>query len=169
MRQPKLTHRKAHNSACCDTNLCTSQRTTKWRVRFYQKVKTHSLVLCCIQFVSQEYYTPAILEKQQKILHNAQSHNSFNTPKENFSRLCTLHPRVSRKCDYVNNYPYCQSYPIMFNTKTLPPGGLLHGSGVFSAFQNCAASADLSCNCSLSAIRAINSEFVGLPLVLDTV
>ena len=32
-----------------------------------------------------------------------------------------------------------------------------------------AASAPLSCSCSLSAIRAMNSLFVGLPLVLDTV
>ena len=32
-----------------------------------------------------------------------------------------------------------------------------------------AASAPLSCSCSLSAIRAMNSELVGLPLVLDTV
>ena len=35
--------------------------------------------------------------------------------------------------------------------------------------QNCAASADFSCNCSLSAIRAMNSLLVGFPLVLDTV
>ncbi len=38
-----------------------------------------------------------------------------------------------------------------------------------SLIQNCAASTERSCNCSLSAIRAINSELVGLPLVLDTV
>ena len=35
--------------------------------------------------------------------------------------------------------------------------------------QNWAASADLSCSCNLSAMRAMNSELVGLPLVLDTV
>lgn len=28
---------------------------TKWRVHFYQIVKTHSLVVCLIKFVSQEY------------------------------------------------------------------------------------------------------------------
>ncbi len=32
-----------------------------------------------------------------------------------------------------------------------------------------AASALFSCNCSLSAISAMNSELVGFPLVLDTV
>lgn len=35
--------------------------------------------------------------------------------------------------------------------------------------QNWAASALFSCNWSLSAMRAMNSEFVGFPLVLDTV
>ncbi len=35
--------------------------------------------------------------------------------------------------------------------------------------QNCAASALRSCSWSLSAIRAMNSELVGLPLVLLTV
>lgn len=29
---------------------------TKWRVRFYQVVKTHSLLVCRIKFVSQGYY-----------------------------------------------------------------------------------------------------------------
>ena len=41
------------------------------------------------------------------------------------------------------------------------------GCGFLS--QYCAASALFSCNCSLSAINAMNSELVGFPLVFDTV
>ena len=48
-----------------------------------------------------------------------------------------------------------------------PSPFLESGCGFFA--QYCAASALLSCNCSLSAIRAINSLFVGFPLVLLTV
>ena len=35
--------------------------------------------------------------------------------------------------------------------------------------QKLATSEDFSCSCNLSAIRAMNSEFVGFPLVLLTV
>lgn len=52
------------------------------------------------------------------------------------------------------------------NPQPLPT---LRESAVDFFIQYCAASALLSCNCSLSAIRAINSLFVGLPLVLLTV
>ena len=38
--------------------------TTKWRVRFYQIVKTHSLISVHIQFVSQGYDTTPICNNQ---------------------------------------------------------------------------------------------------------
>ena len=37
---------------------------TKWRVRFYQIVKTHSLISVHIQFVSQGYDTTPICKNQ---------------------------------------------------------------------------------------------------------
>ena len=43
---------------------------TKWRVRFYQKVKTHSLISVHIQFVSHDYDTTPI-RKNQFILENS--------------------------------------------------------------------------------------------------
>ena len=43
------------------------------------------------------------------------------------------------------------------------------GKELWIFIQYCAASALLSCNCSLSAIRAMNSLLVGFPLVLLTV
>ena len=50
---------------------------------------------------------------------------------------------------------------------TAPPHLVDKGCGFLS--QYCAASALLSCNCSLSAMRAMNSLLVGFPLVLLTV
>ena len=59
------------------------------------------------------------------------------------------------------------SFPCFCKKSTAPPHLVEKGCGFF--VQYCAASALFSCNCSLSAINAINSLFVGLPLVLLTV
>lgn len=83
----------------------------KMESAFLPKSKNTFSGLCCIQFVSQEYYTPAILEKQQKILYNAQSYNSFNTPKKGLPRRYTPYPVDFRRCEYKNT-PARVSFPV---------------------------------------------------------
>ena len=87
-------------SICCHTNPSPSNRERKAESAFLPKSKNTFSGLCCIQFVSQEYYTPAILEKQQKILHNAQPRNSFNTPKKGLAQCYTPHAVVFHRCEY---------------------------------------------------------------------
>ena len=75
--------------------------------------------------------------------------------------MCTIKRTLSKPVSKVEKF---------LSTKKAPASG--GGGGRFAVvmgYQKFTAPADFICSWSLSAIKAINSEFVGLPFVLLTV